>query len=125
MTQNVRDFYAEMRRQESLLSEPFYFLMSLEDRRSGYHGGVVVEVSKEQAAKFLTMRSHRLATAAEVETWRDSEKKKQEAYLATDTTRILNANPQLKQQMEATAALMALSNAQNKPAQVAPKEKEK
>ncbi len=109
MTQNVRDFYAELRRQESQLTEPFYFMMSLEDKRHGYHGGVVVEVTRANAAQLLTKRSHRIATPEEVEAWKAHEEERRKESAQTEYQRILNANP-LLQQAEAARSQLDKTN---------------
>ena len=64
---NIRQRWAEIRRIEAAITDEQPFLMSLEDRRRGFHGGGVVQVAtRESAARFIFDGSHRLATPEEV-----------------------------------------------------------
>ena len=88
MSQNIRAYWAAVRKETEALTEPFYYLMSVEDPTRGLVGGVVVQVTKDAAAQALVKKTHRIATPEEVAASQKTEAAKREEYAEAERRRM-------------------------------------
>lgn len=86
---NVAAFWAAVKREASGISEPFAYLMSLDDVSRGMVGGVVCHVSREKAAECIVNKSHRLATEAEIDAYLKAEEKRGREYAEIEARRLM------------------------------------
>lgn len=70
----MQEYWAEVRTHRDTIADQFVFVASLPERH-GAPGGVLCEVAREDAARLLANRTHRLATAEEVQAYRAAEDK--------------------------------------------------
>jgi hypothetical protein len=64
---NIRRYWQEIREEEARIGDKEPFLVSIEDRAKGMAGGMVVQVKRENAARLILAKTHRLATGEEIE----------------------------------------------------------
>ena len=72
---DTNKYYGEIKATREQIPDAFVFLMSLEDTGRGWKGGSVTEVTRENAAKCIVDKSHRLATPAEVKAFHEQQER--------------------------------------------------
>lgn len=66
MNFNMREYWAAVKQHREALTEPFPYMVSIDNRLHGTVGGVVMQVARQDAARLLADGTHRLATPEEV-----------------------------------------------------------
>lgn len=86
MRRSMQEYWADVRAQREAITEPFVFVATLPERH-GAAGGVCVEVTREDAARLLVDKTHRLATADEVRKYREDEEQLRQDNLKQERER--------------------------------------
>jgi hypothetical protein len=86
MRRTMHEYWADVRAQREAITEPYVFVATL-PARHGAAGGVLVEVAREDAAKLLVDKTHRLATPDEVAKYRAEEEAMRQANLRQERER--------------------------------------
>jgi hypothetical protein len=79
---DLQQYWKDRRAIQNGLPEGDVFLVSIENPRRGWTGGIVTEVSREIAARDIAEGSHRIATPEEVEAYRIDQQRRAERQRA-------------------------------------------
>lgn len=88
---DVKKFWSEARAAAAAIEEEFPFVTSVEDTVSGAKGGVLCQVSREDAGVLLAKKTHRLSTAEEIAGYRANEEELRAEYRRQEQDRRLLA----------------------------------
>ena len=89
----TREFWAAVREQAAALPEDWYYVISVDDPSRCVVGGAVSQVSRQAAAELIVARTHRLATAEEIEQHLRHEQEERERYMEAEQRRIAQFHP--------------------------------
>jgi hypothetical protein len=96
-------YWQRVAQERAAIATPTAFITSVDMPERGVNAGAVCEVSRENAARRLAERSHRLSTANEIETFhREQAARDRECRLQTEKQKersVLALTPELAQQI--------------------------